>query len=112
MKLNAEKNYKYTGDVFAYVVVTSADGTVSEKRYDTVGIPAPMDISVNLLGELVIKSDAKFQLDAYIGNIVDRNGEEIYTDGLWQIFQTAPLLNQLALKDGYQYRARLISGQI
>lgn len=52
------------------------------------------------------------QIDAYLKNIKDRNGEEIYTNGKWQIVQTAPLLGPLGIKYGYQYRADLIEGEI
>jgi hypothetical protein len=69
-------------------------------------------LSVNLLGDLVIESESKMQLNAYLQNIVDANGEEIYTDGQWKIFQTAPLLGPMGLKNGYRYRANIIAGNV
>jgi hypothetical protein len=112
MKANTTKEYLYSGDYYGYTLVTSADGTVTERVYNTFFTTVEMALSVNLLGELIIDSPSKMQLNGYVGNIIDRNGEEIYTDGLWQIYQTAPILGPLGIKGGYKYRARLISGEI
>ena len=112
MKANTTKQYLYTGDYYGYTLVTSADGTVTQRNYNVVGTPTVMALRVNLLGDLVIESPSKMQLNSYIKNVVDQDGEEIYVDGVWQIFQTAPLLGPMGLKTGYQYRARLIEGNI
>ncbi len=112
MKSNVAKQYPYAGDYYSYTVRTSADGVVTERVY--VGVPTQvfLSLSVNLLGDLVIDSETKFQINSYLKNIVDRNGEQIYTDGVWEIYQTAPLLSGLGTKEGYRYRARLIDGLI
>lgn len=112
MKANTTKKYPYTGDHYSYILVTSADGTVTENVYDEIPMQVAMGLTVNILGELTITSLSKMQRDAYITNVVDANGEEIYVGGIWKISQTAPILGPLGLKDGYQYRARLISGDI
>jgi hypothetical protein len=112
MKLNTTKQYLYTGDYYSYTLVTSADGTVTTKQYVTAPQQISADLSINLLGELIIKSPYKMQISGYLKNILDRNGEEIYTNGVWEIVQTAPMLNSLAIKEGYKYRARLISGDV
>lgn len=112
MKANTTKQYLYTGDLYGYKQVTSADGTVTENVYDEVPTQVKMILSVNLLGELVIESQSKMQLNAYLQNVTDANNEEIYTGGQWQITRTAPYLGPMGLKDGYQYRATLINGQI
>lgn len=112
MKTNTTKEYPYTGDYYSYILITSADGTVTERQYDTVPNSVALSLTTNLLGELVIDSQVKMKLNGYIGNIVDRNGEQIYTDGLWEIIQTAPLLGPSGIKGGYKYRARLIDGAI
>ena len=112
MKANTTKQYLYTGDSYAYTLVTSADGTVTEKRYDVVPTQVPLALTVNLLGDLVIESPTKMQINSYVQNIVDANGEEIYTGGVWEIFQTAPILGPMGIKGGYKYRARIIDGQI
>jgi hypothetical protein len=44
--------------------------------------------------------------------VLDRNGEEIYENGVWRIFQTAPMLNGLGIKEGFTYRATIIEGNI
>jgi hypothetical protein len=112
MKANTTKQYLYTGDLYGYRVVTSADGTVTENVYVEVPERVSLALSINLLGELIVESESKMQLNAYLKNIVDANGEEIYVDGQWQILQTAPLLGPMGLKAGYKYRARLIAGEI
>ena len=112
MKANTTKQYLFTGDLYGYRQVTSADGAVTENMYSEVPVKVALALSVNLLGELVIKSESKMQLNAYLQNIVDANGEEIYVDGQWKITRTAPFIGPMGLKDGYQYRAVLINGQI
>ncbi len=112
MKLNTTKEYFYTGDYYGYTLSTSADGTVTERIYNNFFTVVNMSLSVNLLGELVIDSTSKMQIDGQLKNVLDRNGEEIYVDGVWQITQTAPILGPAGIKAGYRYRARLISGAI
>lgn len=112
MKANTTKQYPYIGDYYSYTVVTSADGLVSNNVYATIPAQVTMQLSVNLLGELVIESQTKMQLNSYLKNIVDANDEEIYTNGEWQITRTAPYLGPMGLKAGYQYRATLVNGQI
>lgn len=112
MKANTTKQYPYTGDYYGYTLVTSADGTISNRVYNTTPSPVAMSLSVNLLGDLIIESESKMQLNAYLQNIVDANGEEIYVGGQWKIFQTAPLLGPMGMKAGYKYRATIIAGNI
>ena len=112
MKSNTTKEYLYSGDYYGYTLVQSEDQTITERRYNTYFTVVNLSLSVNLLGELVIESQSKMQIDGQIKNIVDRNGEEIYTDGEWQITQTAPVLGPAGIKGGYRYRARLIAGAI
>ena len=112
MKANTTKQYPYTGDLYGYTQVTSADGSVTENVYTEVPEQVSMRLSVNLLGELVIESQSKMQLNAYLSNVVDANAEEIYLNGQWKVTRTAPFLGPMGLKDGYQYRASLIDGQI
>jgi hypothetical protein len=112
MKANTTKQYPYTGDLYGYTQVTSADGSVTENVYDEVPTQVKLALSVNLLGDLVIESESKMQLNANLSNVLDANGEEIYVGGQWQIFQTAPLLGPMGLKNGYRYRARIIAGNI
>lgn len=112
MKANTTKQYPYLGDYYGYTVVTSADGLVSNNVYSTIPTPVAMSLSISLIGELLIESQSKMQRNSYVKNIVDANGDEIYTDGEWQIIQTAPLLGPMGLKSGYKYRAQIISGDI
>ena len=112
MKANTTKQYLYRGDYYGYTTVTSADGLVTSRVYNTVPVEVSMALSVNLLGDLVIESESKMQLNGYIRNIVDVNDDEIYTSGEWRIFQTAPILGPMGIKAGYRYRASIFAGNI
>lgn len=113
MKLNTTKEYPYTLDYYSYVVLPPADGSnVIIKDYSDVPVTTVAALSVNLLGELVIESPTKMQIEAVIENVLDRNGDEIYDGGAWIITQTAPILGPLGIKSGYRYRAQLTSGAI
>ena len=112
MKTNQADQYFYTADYYSYSLVTSADGTVTTKRYVTIPTQVRLALTVNLFGELAILSETKMQLDGYLKNVLDKNGEEIYDGGVWQIIATAPLLSPFGIKSGYQYRAEIIEGQI
>lgn len=112
MKTDIAKQFPYKGDLYGYVLVTSEDGSTTERRYAINPTEVSMSLSVNLLGELVIESETKMQIDSYLKNIKDKNGDEIYTSGEWQILQTAPILNPIGIKSGYKYRAKLIAGAI
>jgi hypothetical protein len=112
MKANTTKQYLYTGDLYGYTLVTSADGSVTEKVYDEVPTEVKMALSVSIFGELLIESQSKMQINSILRNILDANNEEIYDGGGWQINQTAPILGPNGLKDGYRYRAVLFEGII
>lgn len=112
MKPIVAKSYPYTADHYAYVLVTSADGTVTTKQFNQVSTPVKLSLSINLVGELIIESQSKMQINSVLKSIKDRNGEQIYIDGVWEILQTAPVLSALGTKEGYKYRARLIAGEI
>jgi hypothetical protein len=112
MKPIVAKQYPYTGDYYSYTLITSADGTVTERRYATIPTEVKLSLSVNLIGELIIDSLTKMQLNGILKNVVDRNDEEVYESGEWEIVQTAPNLSGLGTKEGYRYRARIIAGNI
>lgn len=112
MKPIIAKSYPYTAEHYAYVLVTSADGTVTEKQFNLVSTPVKLSLSTNIFGQLKIDSEYKMQKNSVLKNILDKNGEQIYTDGVWEIIQTAPILSALGTKEGYQYVATIISGDI
>jgi hypothetical protein len=112
MKPNLAKQYPYTADYYGYRIITSADGTVTTREYDITPTQVTTSLSVNLLGELVIDSETKMQLNGYLKNVKDKVGEQIYQNGQWQIIQTAPILSAIGTKEGYRYRAILIAGEI
>lgn len=112
MKSNTTKEYHFSGDYYGYTLVTSADGTVTEAKYNEYFTVVKMALALNITGDLVIDCESKMQINGYLKNVLDRNNEEIYTDGVWQIVQTQPLLDPMGYKDGYRYRAKMISGDI
>jgi hypothetical protein len=112
MKPELTKQYPFTGDYYSYTLRTLADGTVTEKVF--VGVPTQVqfDLKLNIIGQLQIASQTKMQRQSLIKNIRDKNGEEIYEDGVWEIVRGAPILSTIGTKEGYQYAATLISGDI
>ena len=112
MKPQAVKQYFYTGDCYSYTIVSSADGTVTTKKYVIVPQQVTMLLKTNLFGQLQIDSSFKMQRESILKNIRDRNGEEIYENGEWEIIQSAPILSPLGTKEGYQYIATILSGDI
>jgi hypothetical protein len=112
MKANTTKEYPFVGDYYGYTLVTSADGTVTERVYNDFFTTVEMGLSISLIGELLIESETKMQRGGYISNVLDRNGDPIYVDGLWEIIQTAPILGPSGIKGGYKYRAQLKSGDV
>lgn len=112
MKPVVAKQYPYTADYYSYTLVTSADGTVTERRYATIPTEVKLSLSTNILGQLRIDSLSKMQRQGILKNVRDKNGEEIYDGGQWEILQTAPILSALGTKEGYQYVALLTAGDI
>lgn len=112
MKPIVSKSYPYSADYYGYRLITSADGTVTTREYDVVPAIVKLSLSVNLLGDLVIESASKMQINSYLENITDRNGTQVYQNGVWEIYQTAPLLSGIGTVEGFRYRARIIAGDI
>jgi hypothetical protein len=110
MLFNTLKTYNYLVDYYSYTLVTSADGTVTTKQYVTVPANYAVAISTSFIGDIVVLSDKKMQIDGYLKNLRDRNGNEVYPDGVWQIRQTQPVLNALGIAEGYKYKAKIIDG--
>ena len=116
MKGNITKEYFYIGDYYGFTREdTGIDPETGLQTYSYdyfYSRKIKMNLSINLLGELIILSPEKMQLNGKIKNILDASKEEIYENGEWTIYQTAPLLGPLGLKEGYQYKARLTAGDI
>lgn len=112
MLFNTVKNRNYTVDYRGYTTVTSADGAVSEKRYIAIGTPVRVQISTSFTGDLILLADEKLQLDGYLQNLVDRNGNQVYENAVWRISSTQPVVNAVGLVEGYKYKAKIISGNI
>jgi hypothetical protein len=112
MLFNAYKKYNYEIDVYGYILVTSNDGTVTERQYDVVPTTHFVQVATSFIGDLIILSNSKFQKNAYIENLRDRNGNAIYPDGVWQISSTQPVTNALGLVEGYKYKAKIIDGEV
>ena len=117
MKSNTTRPYNFTGDYYGYTLVTSADGTVTNKVYAFSG-KVLLDISVienntlGVIGDLQVITKNKLQLNSYLKSVLDRNGSEIFEGGVWEIVATYPLIDGLGVKIGYKYHARLIEGNI
>lgn len=112
MLFNTVKNRNYTVDYKGYTLITSADGTITEKRYAVNPTTIKVQISTSFTGDLIILADEKLQLEGYLENLVDRNGKIVYEDALWKISSTQPVVNAVGLVEGYKYKAKIISGNI
>jgi hypothetical protein len=110
MLFDAYKKYPYTADYFSYTQVTLADGTVTGNTY--IGVPTQVQvaISTSFIGDLIIICKSKLQNAGRIGNLVDKNGVEIYPGAVWQISTTMPRTSPIGLVEGYKYKAKIISG--
>jgi hypothetical protein len=112
MLFSAYKSYKYTADYYSYVELISADGTVIEKRYSTIPVEIKTSVSTNFIGDLILMTKQKLQIAGKIANVRDKNGNEIYENGVWEIDQTMPITSPVGLVEGYKYRAVIISGEV
>lgn len=110
MLFNTVKNRNYTVEVQGYREVTSADGTVTQKIYDVATTTVPVSISTSFIGDLNILADIKFQKDAYLLELKDRNENELYPEAIWIITQTQPVVNAVGLVEGYKYKAKILTG--
>ena len=111
MLFNTVNNYKYTADTYSYTIVTNPNGTTSN-IYSTNPIQIQLGLSTTFVGDVLISTVAKLQRLALIRNIRDRQGTLVYENGIWEVYQTQPILNAAGLTEGYRYKARLISGDI
>lgn len=112
MLFNAYKSFPYTAEYYSYTLVTSADGTVTEKRYATIPISIKANVSTTYNGDLVIITKEKLQKSGYLKNVTDRNGNQIYQNGTWEITQTMPATLAVGVISSYKYKAKIISGDI
>jgi hypothetical protein len=110
MLLSAFKTGNYVGQVYSYTQ-TVVDN-VTTPVYAELPTAVRMNVSTNLLGEIVIYTDTKMQINSKIKSIVDRKNNQIYTNGTWLVVETQPVLNALGFSEGYKYRAQLIDGAI
>lgn len=104
--------YNYSADYYGYRKVTSADGTTTENIYNEVPESIILSLSTTFIGDIVVLTGSKLQKSGYLANIQDRNGNEIYTEGTWEIKSTQPVVNALGIVEGYKYKAKIISGDV
>jgi len=112
MLFNTYKTYPYTADYYSYETITSADGTVTTKRYTTLPEKVKLSVTTSYIGNLIIFTKTKMQLSGKILNLTDKNNVEIYEDGQWEITQTQPITSPLGIVSGYRYKAKLIGGNV
>lgn len=114
MLFNTLKKFKYTysADYYGYITKTGQDGTTTEKAYDLVATPINLALSTSFIGDIIILTDAKLQNAGVIRNIKDRNDNQVYVDGVWEIKSTQPIVNAVGIIDGYKYKAKIISGDV
>lgn len=113
MIFNGIKNYYYTADYYSYVVLPPAEGSnVDIRDYSDIPESFKLSLTTSFIGDLVIMTSKKMQIEGYISNLLDKNGEQVFQDGLWRITQTQPVLNALGFAEGFKYKAKILSGNI
>lgn len=114
MLFNAYRTYPFTADYYSYVLETTAgeQGQVVDRIYTQTPTEIKLSLTTSYIGDLLIFTKSKMQLDGKIKNLRDKNGVEIYDDGEWEITQTQPLTNAMGFVTGYRYRAQIIAGNV
>ena len=123
MKFNTVRKFPFEADYYGYKTVTSANGTVTNKVFNTVPQPIRISMSVDLalggattvtgtdLGSVFIDCLTKLQIDGLIKNIKDAQGNIMYEGGgEWKVTMSAPYLGPNGIQDGYKYRLAQTSG--
>ena len=110
MLFNSIKNYYYTANYYSYREVTLGDESTVQKVYAKIPESFKLALTTSFIGDLVILTSKKLQIEGYITDVVDKNGEEVFVDGLWRITQTQPVLNALGFGEGYKYKAKILTG--
>ena len=109
MLFNTVNNYNYRADTYSYTVTTGPDGAPG-KLYSTNPIPISFGLSTSFVGDIVILTKTRLQKSALLRNITDRQGSLVFERGIWEITQVQPLVNAAGLREGFKYKAKLISG--
>jgi hypothetical protein len=123
MKFNTVRKFPFVGSYYGYKIVTSADGTVTNKVFATVPQIIKLSMSVDLalggaatvtgqdLGSVFIDCLTKLQIDGVIKNILDTKGNVMYEGGgEWKVTMSAPYLGPNGIVDGYKYRLSQTAG--
>lgn len=113
MIFNGIKNYYYTADYYSYVVLPPVEGSnVTIRDYSEIPESFRLSLTTSFIGDLVLMTSKKMQIEGYITNLLDKTGKEVFENGLWRITQTQPVLNALGFSEGFKYKAKILSGNI
>lgn len=111
MLFNTVNIYNYRADAYGYTTTTGPDGAIG-RLYATNPTPISFALTTSFVGDIVISSETRLQKFTLIRNITDRNGSLVFSNGVWEIYQTQPSLNAVGIAEGYRYKARLILGDV
>lgn len=107
MKLNTTKQYNLSVDYYTFIDTPSGNTTVRTYSLDST---IKVSTSGNIIGNLIILADEVLLLGGQLKNLVDRAGNQVLPDAVWQITTVQPIVNALGYLDGYKYKAIAVSG--
>jgi len=109
MLLHTVKNYQYVIDYYSYTRTTNVDNvTTIDYAINPTAIRA--GINTTMTGDIIVLTKEKLQIEGLLKNIIDRNSNQVFQNGVWAITQTQPLVNTFGYVEGYRYRAKIVSG--
>lgn len=109
MKVNAYQRYKYTADLYKFVVEKVGD--ISTTKYYFVGNIA-INATVDASGRMTIKSEQPLAIGWILVNVKDVNKEPILEDIRWQISSLEPVMSSFNNVEAYRMRAVKFQGDL
>lgn len=109
MKANAFMRYKYSGDLYKYVIKTTGDSQTQEYYFSK---RIPLKASLELGGTLRLKTEEPVLVGSLISNIKDISGNPILDDQVWEITGVEPIVNAFSTVEEYRIRAIKYAGEL
>lgn len=109
MKPSAFTRYRYSGDLYKYVVKNVGSQEVVEFYFaETIPLTATIDANQRVH----ISTDEPMTVGNLIANIKDRSGNLLLTDMVWQISTAGPIVDAFGNVDHYSCRVIKFQGEI
>ena len=109
MKTLGFQRYKYTADVYKFVVKSTGDTTSTE--YYFAGT-IPIQNGIDKAQRMIIRCEQPFDLGTVLSNIKDANNNLILDDQNWQINNLQPVFNSFGTVESYRMTAVKFQGTL